>query len=193
MNEDEFARALLAHERKEWQDPEKILSQLKLETGMVAADLACGPGYFTIPLARAVGTGGRVYAVDSSKVMLDYLASNMKRSKNIGRTTINVVKSDITETRIASSSVDIVLLADILHDAPNQARLFSEIRRISKQDSKLVVIDWKKKETGVGPAVAIRLAENESKKILRDNDYGVNQTIDAGPFHYGLVCKQVFL
>ena len=188
MNEDEFARALLAHERKEWQDPEKILPQLGLKAGMVVADLACGPGYFTIPMARAVGLRGRVYAVDSSKVMLGYLSSNIERSK-IGEKVIRIIKSDITETRIPSSSVDIVFLVNILHDSPDRASLFSEIRRVSKQNSELVVIDWKKEETGMGPAVEIRLTEKESRKILRGNGYEITHAIDAGRFHYGLVCS----
>src|SRR5487761_248638 len=185
MNEDEFARALLAHERKEWQDPDKILSQLGLRTGMIIADLACGPGYFTIPMARAVGEDGMVYAVDTSPVMLGYL-SNIAHSK-IGKKIIKVVESDITETHITSSSVDLVLLANILHDAPDRTRLFSEIRRITKQDSELVGIDWKKEETGIGPTVEIRLTESESRKILRTNGYDVTRSIEAGPFHYGLV------
>ena len=189
MNEDEFARALLAHERKEWQDPDKILSQLGVKTGMIAADLACGPGYFTIPMARAVGKDGIVYAVDSSTVMLGYLSSNIAHSK-IGKKIINVIESDITETRITSSSVDFVLLANILHDVQDRTRLFSEIRRITKQDSELIVIDWKKEDTGLGPPVEIRLTESESRKILHENGYEVTQSIEAGPYHYGLVFKK---
>lgn len=189
MNEDEFARALLAHERKEWQDPEKILSQLGVKTGMIVADLACGPGYFTIPMARAVGKDGIVYAVDSSPIMLGYLSSNIAHSK-IGKKIVKVIESDITETRITSSSVDLILLANILHDVQDRTRLFSEIRRIKKQDSELVVIDWKKEETGMGPAVEIRLTESESRKILHENGYDVTQSIDAGPYHYGLACRR---
>jgi len=33
----------------------------------VVADLGCGPGYYTLPLAESVGPEGRVYAVDMNE------------------------------------------------------------------------------------------------------------------------------
>ncbi len=43
--------------------PEKFVSQFVSE-GKVVADLGCGPGYFTLPIAKIVGHNGKVYAVD---------------------------------------------------------------------------------------------------------------------------------
>ncbi|HKW03820.1 MAG TPA: class I SAM-dependent methyltransferase [Nitrososphaerales archaeon] len=184
MSEDEFAKALLSHERRKWQDPLKILAQLDLHKGMHIADLGCGPGYFTIPFAKSVGAKGIVYAIDSSQVMLSYLDSNIERSK-VERKIVRVFLSDITKTDIPSSSVDLVFLANILHDISHRAKLFSEIRRISKEGAKLVVVEWKKEDTGFGPEVGIRLGEHETKQILKENGY-VFRKIEAGPYHYGL-------
>jgi len=44
--------------------PKKKISRF-IHSGSVAADIGCGPGYFTIPMAELVGPKGRVYAVDS--------------------------------------------------------------------------------------------------------------------------------
>lgn len=184
MNEEEFAKALLSHERRKWQDPQKILAQLDLSKGMHIADLGCGPGYFTIPFAKSVGEKGRVYAVDSSQVMLSYLHSNIERSK-VEKKIVRVYLSDVSNTDIPSSSVDLTFLANILHDISDRAKLFSEIRRISKEGATLVVVDWKKEDTGMGPEVEIRLGEHETKQILKDNGYGLVRSIEAGPFHYG--------
>ncbi len=51
-------------DRKEWQDPEKILSTIGLEEGMTFIDVGCGEGYFALPAARRVGQDGKVYAFD---------------------------------------------------------------------------------------------------------------------------------
>ena len=44
--------------------PPKKLFGPHVAPGMTAADLGCGMGVFTIPLARMVGPEGRVVAVD---------------------------------------------------------------------------------------------------------------------------------
>jgi ubiquinone/menaquinone biosynthesis C-methylase UbiE len=52
--------------------PEKILAGL-IQPGQVAADFGCGPGYFTLQMARQAGPAGRVYAVDIQSEMLNLL------------------------------------------------------------------------------------------------------------------------
>ena len=51
-------------ERRQWQDPEQILSSIGVEPGMVFIDIGCGDGYFALPAARKVGPRGKVYAND---------------------------------------------------------------------------------------------------------------------------------
>jgi precorrin-6B methylase 2 len=51
-------------ERRQPQDPEKILTSLGVAPGMVFIDIGCGDGYFAIPAAHRVRPQGKVYAVD---------------------------------------------------------------------------------------------------------------------------------
>lgn len=81
METDEFARVLMSKERRERQNPEKIIKSVGVTRGMVVADLGCGPGFFTIPLALAVGKSGMVYAVDSDAGMLSYLRDKPKEAQ----------------------------------------------------------------------------------------------------------------
>ncbi len=197
MDEEEFARALLAHERREWQHPGKIISQVDvIREGSVVADLACGPGFFSISILKKVGKSGKVYAVDSSNVMLRYLRSVLQRSgieNNVEGKSIEIIEHDISsDSHIPRESVDVILLANILHDISNKRSLFAEINRISKKKSTLVDIDWKKdsKSAEMGPPLDIRLSERETRTILNDHGFKVSKTIDAGPYHYGLVCTK---
>ena len=52
--------------------PEKILAA-HLQPGMTAMDFGCGMGFFAIPMARLVGSRGRVVAVDLQQKMLNVL------------------------------------------------------------------------------------------------------------------------
>ena len=50
--------------RDAWQRPEEVMEALGIQAGTVVADVGSGDGYFSFHLARRVGSGGRVYAVD---------------------------------------------------------------------------------------------------------------------------------
>ena len=59
---------LFAHDnplRRLFSSPQKFCSYV--QQSQKAADLGCGPGYYTVALAETVGPGGRVYAVDSDE------------------------------------------------------------------------------------------------------------------------------
>jgi ubiquinone/menaquinone biosynthesis C-methylase UbiE len=50
-------------------NPEKILSEY-IESGQKVLDVGCGPGTFTIIMAKMVGDSGKVIAVDVQDKML---------------------------------------------------------------------------------------------------------------------------
>jgi ubiquinone/menaquinone biosynthesis C-methylase UbiE len=60
-------------ERRKWQNPEDILSEIGLLHGMTFTDIGCGQGFFTVPAAKIVGNGGKIYASDISQVNIQKL------------------------------------------------------------------------------------------------------------------------
>ena len=69
-NLDESIARQESPERAKWQKPDEVVAALKLEPGERVADVGCGPGYFTLPIAKAVGPTGKVWAVDIEPQML---------------------------------------------------------------------------------------------------------------------------
>ena len=186
MDADEFARYLISDERRRWQDPVKISSAIGVKNGMTVADLACGPGFFTIPLASLVGERGLVYAVDSSPMMLKHLRANIEKS-GVHKKTIKVLRADVSDTGIPAASVDVAIFANVLHDIDDKRAFLREVRRICRSGAMLVDIDWKKARMDQGPPYDIRLTEAESRKILSESGLDIRSSLDAGPHHYCLV------
>jgi ubiquinone/menaquinone biosynthesis C-methylase UbiE len=105
---------------------------------------------------------------------------------------IQIITSDVCHKGIPKNSVDVAFFANMLHDLENRNAFFQEIKRICKPTALVVDLDWKKVQTEFGPPLRIRLTEEASKRILSENGFTVIKLIDAGPYHYELICNLPF-
>lgn len=178
----------MSEDRKSWQDPERILDDIGVAPGSTAVDLACGPGFFTIPLAQKVTNTGKVYAVDYNSTMISHLVKNLGSYGVSG--TVTVLEAEITNTKVPSRAADLILFANVLHDIQDKKPFFTEVKRIAKKECKIVDIDWHRRETEMGPPLELRLSEQETRKILTENGLAIIRAINPGKYHYGFVCRK---
>jgi Methylase involved in ubiquinone/menaquinone biosynthesis len=66
--------------RREVLPVSEILKAIGIQRSDVVADIGCGIGYFTFPLAEEVGSEGLVYALDIETEMLEDVKSKMKEN-----------------------------------------------------------------------------------------------------------------
>ena len=59
-------------------NPDYIIENLNIKSGMTVADFGCGAGYFTIPIAKIVKNNGKVYAIDVLSSSLESVSSKAK-------------------------------------------------------------------------------------------------------------------
>ena len=74
------AEWLMRASRDEEENSELLFEQLQLSEGEVACDFGCGNGFYTLPMAEAVGETGAVYAVDIQQEMLELLGLRVKQA-----------------------------------------------------------------------------------------------------------------
>ena len=114
--------------------PQRRLEKFPLKEGMAVVDYGCGPGRYTLPIARLVGPKGKVFAVDIQPLAISTIR---KKAARESLTNIEAILVDSYNTGIQTSSIDLVLLVDTFHSIGDCDALFREIRRILKQDGVL--------------------------------------------------------
>lgn len=106
--------------RDDWQQPDRVISNLGMKPGTKVADIGCGEGYFTLRLAKSVGERGLVFAVDVDTRPLEVLK---KQAEQEHLTNVVVVVSEPTDTKLQPECLDVVFVCDVLHEVPEAQRL----------------------------------------------------------------------
>jgi ubiquinone/menaquinone biosynthesis C-methylase UbiE len=123
--------------RKWIQDPRKILGPY-IEKGMTVLDIGCGPGYFTLDIAKMVGKAGRVIASDLQEGMLQKLNEKIIGTELEERITLH--KSEKNKIGVAEN-FDFILAFYMLHEVPNAEDFFKEIKALLKPNGKILLVE----------------------------------------------------
>lgn len=166
-------------------DSQKLFSELKLKEGITFLDVACGNGNYSIAASKYIGNKGTIYAFDLWKEGIDNLLNQIaiQKIQNIHAKVADVSK----EISVEKSSVDICLMATVLHDLiqdHTDAGTLNEIKRVLKTKGTLAIVEFKKIEGPPGPPIEIRLSPEELEKIVTSYRFQCVKTTDIGQYNY---------
>jgi ubiquinone/menaquinone biosynthesis C-methylase UbiE len=182
FNPDHHAR-LDDAERFVWQDPAKLIAYLGLRGDETLVDYGAGTGFFAVPLAERLNAGS-VIGVDVSEQMLSLLTARVAEH---GLPNVAGLLTDGQHIDLPDSAADLILLANVWHEITDSASLVIELRRILKPGGRLVVIDWGKEDTPVGPPIAERIAASDTLRTLATVGFSLVDQPRLYPYNYTLV------
>lgn len=180
----EAVERLDSAERHADQDPKKLLRRVGLNRGDTVVDVGAGTGFYSFPAAAAVGPGGRVFAVDVSRELVELLRERSTR-RNI--TNVTPVLSTRTRIPIEDAVADVAILANVLHGIP--PKTVDETVRLVRPGGRLVNIDWKKEACSEGPPLEHRLSPREASSALASRGLIPVDSFEL-PHHYVLVFER---
>jgi SAM-dependent methyltransferase len=147
-------------EREREEDPDLAMRLLRVQRGASVADLGAGSGYFTIRLARAVGTAGKVYAVDIQQGMLDLLQRAVAKER---LTNVIPVLGAPDDPRLPAESLDLVLMVDVYHELGSPQVTLGHLKRALKPGGRLVLLEYRAED----PDVPIRPEHKMTKAQVK--------------------------
>ena len=108
-------------------NPGKILAPL-VGKGTTVLELGPGMGFFTIELARLVGSEGKVIAVDIQQRMLDAVRKRAAKAAVLDRIELRLAGEDDFWANGLAGKVDFALAFYMLHEVPDISKILAHIR-----------------------------------------------------------------
>lgn len=144
--------------RKIQQNPKKIVNWY-IEPGMKILEIGPAMGFFSIPMAKMVGKKGRVHCVDIQQKMLDKLDRRAKKYKVRDRIVLQLSTENSLHLDDIKGEIDFCLLAYVLHEIPDQSRIFVQLRELLKTGAKILFIEPKMHVKETAWKESLRIAE----------------------------------
>ncbi len=135
----ELAGSLDNKIRKWFQNPQKILAPY-IKEGMKVLDIGCGPGFFSIEIAKMVGKTGKVFSVDLQEGMLQKIRNKIHGSELEDR--IKLIKSEEDKINV-HEKVDFILAFYMVHEVPNKNRLFEALKIVLVEKGQFLIVEPK--------------------------------------------------
>ena len=171
---------LLRPERGETLDPFRVLSLCPVNPRDTVADIGCGPGYFTLPLAKFL-INGKVLALDMSDEMVEACQTRLDEAR-MGN--VEVMKCGEYDFPLAPASVDGLFIAFVVHHPDDREHFLTAAKGILKTGGWCFIIEWQKKDTESGPPQERRITPEELRQFAENSGFRVQGSRDLNDEHY---------
>ncbi len=180
MTTQEFIDVLLSPDRIQTSDPLVILSFVPINAYETVADIGCGPGYFTIPLAKSL-INGKLYAVDVNEEMV---AACRERVRQARMGNVEVDQCGEFDFPIEPASLDGAFLAFVVHHSEDRGRFLNAVRGLMQPRGWCSILEWFRKDTGSGPPLERRIDPDELEELARDAGFRTRGWRPLNDEHY---------
>ena len=123
-------------------NPDQILAPY-VTGGMTVLDIGPGMGFFTLPLARMVGPGGKVIGVDIQADMLSALQRRAQAVHLAERIVTRLCQPTSLGLDDFAGQIDFGLAFAVVHEVPEVPSFFADVFRALKPEAYFLVAEPK--------------------------------------------------
>ncbi len=154
-----------------WQKPNMIIDKIGPLDSLVIADIGAGPnGYFSLRIANQVPVE-KVIAMDIDQGAIDFMERLRMLLPEEIQTRFETRLVEADNAKLNSEEVDVVLIVNTAVYFENRVEYFKHLLDGIAPNGKIVIIDFKKRNTPLGPDISMRVALGEIESDLADAGY----------------------
>jgi ubiquinone/menaquinone biosynthesis C-methylase UbiE len=133
-------------------EAERVMNRLGLQPGIRVADIGAGDGYYTVRVARRLGSAGTIYAVDVKAEYLQRLEARLKREGVAG---VTLVHGESRDPKLPPVAIDVAILSHVYHEVENPYEYLYRLRPSLGPGARVAIIDVDKptQDHGTPPAL----------------------------------------
>ncbi|EAQ82736.1 class I SAM-dependent methyltransferase [Blastopirellula marina] len=172
---------LIRESREREEDCTTMVKQLGLKPGMIACDMGCGNGFYTLKMAEVVGAEGRVLAVDIQPEMLRLLQARAEEAeiKNVDR-----ILGDVHDPKLPAGQVDLILCIDVYHEFSHPVQMLAAMRESLKPTGRLVLVEFRAEDENVPIKPLHKMSKDQVNKELTANGFRLARQFDDLPWQH---------
>lgn len=154
-----------------WQKPQLVIERLGNLDNKVVADVGAGPyGYFSFRIAAQTNVR-KVIALDIDPKVNKFINDTRNFLPEGARERIETRLVEPNDPKLKTEEVDMVLMVNISFFLEDRIDYFKKLQNAIVSGGKIVIIDFKKRNTPIGPAISERIALGEIEEELKKAGY----------------------
>ena len=169
-------------ERMSFQNPERLFPLIRNYKHGDCAEIGCGSGYFTFPMANHLAGRGTCYAIDLQQEMLALLDGAIHEKAPDAQ--IRTMLCTAGHLDLPDQSLELLWMVNVFHELSDSRAMIGEVLRTLASSGQCFVIDWKKEDTPKGPPVSERVSEVILYDHLIEAGFSRIRSHDLYPWHY---------
>lgn len=142
-----------------------VVSALALRPGAKVADIGAGSGVFTLPLAGAVTSSGKVYAVDIDQGLVDHIAGKARDAKV---TQVQGVLGKFTDPALPARDLDLAFIYDVLHHIEDRATYLRNLAGYLQPGGRVAVIDFFPERGPHRNEPALQITKEQTRRLMAE-------------------------
>lgn len=163
-------------------DPVGTLTRLGFKENMVLCDIGAGTGIFSLPATKL--SNGDVFALEISDSMIKILEDKKAAGKILN---LKIMKVGSEALPLKDDTCDMAVIVTVLHELEDKNLMLKEVKRLLRPKGRLLIIEFHKRITPMGPPVAHRISEDFTEELCKNNGFKTTDKFNLGENFYGIV------